>query len=621
MRKTVFPQAHSPSQIVSDHTLGPVFLLDQAAGVVWATDKLFLHDPRLSCLHPSDPSKMAFVTEGGTCPDDTVATRRARLDIGQPPIAMGIDQDQSRLAIIGEDALLFWVQIDPLSGPSIDHMRAIPGPNLVWPGQPLTSPILAIQGDMIGLAEGSEVSMFTASGVREEAFEADEPILDLQINAAGWWALTESQLVHNGEAIGQGGHRLTFWNGEPWVQHGDTLSGPVGAVQVPGASGPITPWIDRLLVVTEDGLVAVHPDLTIDTVWTGAALDVSTNDAGEVAILRPDGQLDIYVDERPPPGAATLHVWLNTFLEHPRTYGEQRPCSAADKAQLDTIYAMADRQMELLDDLPISTALGITPSHMHGVLRCDALKDALSITANVDAGVLFHDIPTLCIENEDCHARHLLEALSQYPMPISWVSGLPSHTELGIDWIASLTQTNAPSMLNFFSASLQQDVPHISDLRSKESWPMSLSDHTRSWRADSIEQLGSQEDHGGITILPGNNVSAFNLGACPNLLVTECHALGRGNGERLSDEDIASLDLLVHRALRSANGPGLHTWNFHLPDIGLYDFTENCEVSNDLWLGEDCEGRRLQQWLIDIHQRFVMNGRIAWATPASLTDD
>ena len=119
-------------------------------------------------------------------------------------------------------------------------------------------------------------------------------------------------------------------------------------------------------------------------------------------------------------------------------------------------------------------------------------------------------------------------------------------------------------------------------------------------------------------MLPGDNVPAFNLGGCENLFLNECHPLGRGNGGEINDEDIRSLNILLHRALFSSNTEGANTWNFHLPDIGTYDYTDTCTVQNGVWTGEACEGARLQTWLIDVHQRFVSRRYIEWTSPGAL---
>ena len=118
--------------------------------------------------------------------------------------------------------------------------------------------------------------------------------------------------------------------------------------------------------------------------------------------------------------------------------------------------------------------------------------------------------------------------------------------------------------------------------------------------------------------LPGNNVPAFNVGACPNLFVNECHALNRGGGISLDTGDMDTLNLLLHRALVSAGTEGTHTWSFHLPDIGLYDYTDHCEVTDRTWSGEDCSAARLQAWVFAVHQRFAIEGLVNWSAPSTV---
>ena len=137
--------------------------------------------------------------------------------------------------------------------------------------------------------------------------------------------------------------------------------------------------------------------------------------------------------------------------------------------------------------------------------------------------------------------------------------------------------------------------------------------------ASFLDDLTGPGSDSGIAILPGDNIPAFNLGGCANLWLYECHPLGRGSGHEISDEDIASLDLLLHRAIASTSDSGAHTWNFHLPDIALYDYTDGCTESDDRWVGEHCEAGRLQTWLIDVHQRFVLNDRATWTGPGEVS--
>jgi hypothetical protein len=616
LRTTAFPDAVAPSQLLVDPILGPALALDAAAGVVWATDKLYLHDPRIACLHPSDPAKIQHFQPGQGCPTGTIETRRGRIDIGSEPAAMAIDPEAGQLAILDHEGHLYWVEIDPMSGPSIDHMRPAEGAALSLSTESLSGAQLAISTDMVALGVAGVVSIFTPHGIRTERFDAAAPINDLIIDAAGWWALTDDQLIHNGESAGPGGDAILMWDGTPWIMGPDTIYGPEQTLSLVEAIGVGAVWGDRLLIATTSGITQIASDLSQSELWTGAVIDLATNNAGEVVVLQADGKLSIFVDERTPADAAPLHVWINTFLERPRHDGEIRGCTMDDPLSLSAMHSLASAQLALFDNLPAPTALGITPNHMREVLRCAAQQPLAKIIEGTDVGILFHETPTNCASDETCYQAALAADLDTFESPVGWVSGLTPHTDLDVDWVATLAKIGAPDRFNFFGSSIRPDVPHADDLRAKEAWPLSLNDHTQIWAADTALAAAERHASGALKVLPGNNVSAFNLGACPNLFVTECHPLGRGDGSTLSDADIESLDLLLHRALRSARGDGIHTWNFHIPDIGIYDFTEDCTVDTGIWSGDDCEGARLQAWLFDAHQRFALNGRIVWSSPA-----
>ena len=621
MRTTHFPDAIAATQLALDPRLGPALVLDKAAGVVWATDKLFLHDPRIACLHPSDPAKIAHLSPGSGCPDGTIPTRRGRIDVGAEPVAMAIDTEGGTAAILDPSGQLFWLRTDPLGGPSIDHMRPIAGPVLTGPID-FTNAMLATSAEQIALAAEGVVSIFTLHGIRTARFDAGSPIASILLDASGWWALTEDALFHNGEPAGPGGHKIVFWQNTPWVVSADEVRGLDDTVFVGNTVGAVAAWGDRLLVATATGLTAISTDGSTTQVWEGDVVDLATNAAGEVVILGPSAAISIFVDERTPVDAAPLHVWLNAFLERPRTDKEVRACSMDDPLSLNAMHTLAEQQKALLDDLPSPTALGITPDHMAEVMRCGARDRLAGIINNTDLGILFHKTPTECSADEACHQDALSDSLHTFPSDASfapsWVSGLAPHTELGVDWVVALANIGAPNRLNFFGASILPEVPHTDDLRAKESWPLGVGDHTAVWASDTVNTVADRSHGEQLWVLPGNNVSAFNLGACPNLFVAECHPLGRGDGFVLSEADIESLDLLLHRAMASSVGEGLHTWSFHIPDIGIYDFTEDCTISNGIWSGEDCEGARLQAWLFDAHQRFALHGRIVWSSPATL---
>jgi len=372
------------------------------------------------------------------------------------------------------------------------------------------------------------------------------------------------------------------------------------------------------MVATQTGILRVDSDLSTSEVWEGSAVDLDVNDAGELIVLHSNGSFSAFVDERPRPDDSTLHVWVSTFIERPRNPDDTVPCIAEDRVNLVDMLDLAFDNAEWLQDLPAAVALGITPSHMRRASECDQERAHDPLFASFEPGILFHHSPSECAGDNDCHRAALQEALDTFTTPPVWASGLSTHTELEVDWIDSLYALGAATRYAFFGMGFRPDLLQASDLRGKDSWPVRLGEQSRVWMSESTSDLTDQRQTGNIAIMPGDNIPAFNLGGCANLWLYECHPLGRGNGHSLSDADVESLNVLLHRALFAAQGEGTHTWNFHLPDIGLYDYSDECRVEDHRWSGDDCEAGHIQSWLIDVHQRFVTTGRISWAAPGAV---
>ena len=74
----------------------------------------------------------------------------------------------------------------------------------------------------------------------------------------------------------------------------------------------------------------------------------------------------------------------------------------------------------------------------------------------------------------------------------------------------------------------------------------------------------------------------------------------------------------MHRALavRSVDGPS--TWSFHLPDLNTYDYTVRCTLEDGFWSGGECMGAALQDWLLDVHARFVLSDIVNWQLPSQV---
>jgi hypothetical protein len=616
MRTTELPNASGVLSLVAEDQFGPVFVRDSSA--IFASDSLLRHDPRPVCIDETQPNQSAPVNPDGSCPEDATRVSRGAPSIPGTPLALAADPDQPRVGILSESGQLFWIHTDPLGGPPIDFMRPSEGPDFSHLSMATSPTLLALGADEIGIGLDNELHTFSTEGLPMASISMSSTITDLHRGPDTWWILTETELSDGTSAIGPGGSHLASWNNEPWVVSADGLTGPEGSVDHSGIRGPAVQVGEHLMVATETGIVRINPDLSASEVWEGSAIDLDVNNAGELMVLHSNGSFSAFVDERSRPDDATLHVWVSTFIERPRNPDDTVPCMAEDRVNLIGMLDLAFDNAEWLRDLPASVALGVTPSHMKRATECDQGGTHDSLFASFEPGILFHHSPTECTGDQDCHREALQEALETFGTSPMWASGLSTHTELGVDWIQSLHSLNITTRYAFFGMGLRPDLIHGSDLRGKDSWPVQLGEQSQVWMSESTTDLTDQGQTGSIAVMPGDSVPAFNLGGCANLWLYECHPLGRGDGHSLSEVDVESLDLLLHRALYSAMGEGVHTWNFHLPDIGLYDYTDGCEVDEHRWMGEDCEAGRLQSWLLDVHQRFATTGRISWAAPGAV---
>jgi hypothetical protein len=171
-----------------------------------------------------------------------------------------------------------------------------------------------------------------------------------------------------------------------------------------------------------------------------------------------------------------------------------------------------------------------------------------------------------------------------------------------------------PQRYLFFGLSILPEVG-AEDPRAKDAWPVDVDELSGAWRASTATDPRPGGRESGLPMYPGNNIPAFNLGHCAGLFLMECHRLRAGGGAFLKPEDMAVLDLSLRRAL-AGRGDGPSTWYFHLPDLGVYDYSSGCEHEDGRWTGEGCQASLLQAWLEDVDARFVANGLARWALPS-----
>jgi hypothetical protein len=286
---------------------------------------------------------------------------------------------------------------------------------------------------------------------------------------------------------------------------------------------------------------------------------------------------------------------------------------------------MAERNRWLLDDVPAGLALGITPHMGRRALECGLVHDLFRVGSGdrVEVGVLNHELPEDegCVADPACHTAFLGAQFSDVVatgLEPRWMSGLMIHEDLGADWVTNLLAAGTTDTYVHYSLSVLPDIDHSDDPRAKQPFPLSVAAMTTPLVGSAQVDLFDPESGGDLRLLPGNSMAAFRLSKCANLMLWECNVLPGNEVEpRLRQEDIEVLKVQLFRALGVRGGSG-HAWSFHLPDVGSWDYTQECQVEDRLWSGEDCQGAVLQAWLLDVQARYVQAGLVSWDLPGSV---
>jgi hypothetical protein len=307
---------------------------------------------------------------------------------------------------------------------------------------------------------------------------------------------------------------------------------------------------------------------------------------------------------------------MTAFIEKPRNALSDVECRGSETT-ITTFAEQAVSNAQLLGDLPFPPTVGITPFFAQRAAQCDLIETLTPLVSSIESGVLFHT-PTPSCEDTDCLADWLTEdadhvrALGTDP---TWASGLAAKDDLD-DFVALLQQSDGPDRYLFFGISALPDFSHDADPRAKNAWPVETGRRSPAWRIDHADQLMDGVDGGWLSVYPGDNIPLFNLGGCPNLQLRECHQIGLGGTSSIDTDDTLALDLLLHRALADRSGPS--TFTFHLPDLGVYDYVADCEVSDRVWSGSGCQAAVLQEWALSVYQRHVLSGLVRLSPPSAL---
>lgn len=609
-----------------------IFVTDYAAGRVHILDDRMRHSEERFCiLEDVFPHEEYRLDQQEGCPDGAVAIHRGFVQADSPIVAMDADQDRLEVHFLTEAGYLYKLNTDLQELQAFDYLR-LPEENVFLGRSFSEETIVRVAGNWVWVASGLDLTAFDRLNGEERAhYDLPAVALDLEFFQGFAMVATEKGLWETNQDFEESSvvtdlyrdSRSDIWAVYPSEEQVVRLDDGL-VFEVPNLTGPVSTktggsslWAlagDNLVVVGEEGVSQSYP---VENV-----VDIRSHGKAELSVLYADGRVSSFFDQTEFLGGAPLSFVMASFIERPKSPGSDEPCVGGD-SNVDGHVKLASKNLGFLKDLPAPVALGIT-SHMGRRARQCGVAEQLasSIAAEfVDVGVLFHQtVKSDCAQDLSCYTNFLTEntsVVSSYGKPVSWASGLARHYEDGADWVQGLIGTGQIDRFLSFGFSVLSDVPHSTDLRSKEAYPLEVHDRSRPWTVSSSKHSGFHDDEGELALFPGDSRAAFNLGSCANLLVWECGVLSEGGGEVLDEEDLEVLNLLVHRTLAERDRDDASTWSFHLPDIGVWDYSDGCVSEERVWTGE-CGASLLQEWLFDLHTRFALNGVLQWSRPSEL---
>lgn len=635
--------------VLEDRALS--FLLDPEGGCVHVVDARYHHTETPWCLDVSAWSHLEVDAEAqGFCAEGEAQIQRGLWEIDSQPLALAVDPEGLEVWVVDADGRLYRAPADAVDDSPIEFLRLRFADQALAVEADLSPHRALVLGEELWLLAGDALvihDLETGEG-RREPLEAE----GLRIAAArdGVWVATGAGATHLEEgadpvsvdlSADPGGLATHPDDPGAWVSLPSleelvyvTAEGidPDSRLGVEGITGPVA-WdaaAGRLYLGVDEGLAVLDPASGETTRHTlDAPLAIHVTDGHEIRVLHEGGVLTAYGDETALEGGNPLQVAILTFLERPRNDDGTWSCwsGTSDEESLQSFVARAVANRAVLDDLPAPAGLGIVPALAQSLRTCglEAVAAPLWEADRTEPGVLFHGDrdPHQDVESWMDEGLAHLEALDISP---TWVSGLSPQYDEGVDWVETLAGHGAlPQRYLFFGLSVLPDIPH-DDPRAKDAWPVSLPAAPLTWRAGGVEEVAERPAEGAVTFFPGENVPGYDLGACPNLFLYECHILGQGGNATFSEADVTALDLLLFRALAYRKGdlqgdsqedrPA--TWSFHLPDLGAYDYTEQCTRTSRTWTGSDCEAALLQEWLLEVHRRYALSGLLAWTLPSEM---
>lgn len=570
-------------------------------------DARYHHYPGPTCLNAT---LWAFDPTGrqGGCATDEIEVRRGLLTAAGSTIT-GVATYQDDIYFLNKKGALFTASGNVEIENPYDYLRPVLKETLEQSGMLAISP----EG-VLAVAEGS--SLWVAP---DTEYSLEGTALQIGWDEGGLRVLTDTGL----------------WWDETWVTRaaqdmaiaGEStlLAGEDGLFQVQKVGSPKTisnQPVRQVAVGTH--LVGATDRELIAWDWAGVELDrtdvsgvvdllVSTTD--EVVGLQEDGTVQVFLDElalqdeRPPLKAA-----ITAFFERPRKESDDVDCSGEESVKAFVERAVG--QKDFLADLPFPVALGVTTWGARRIAECKQDDTFAPLLEQSTVGVLYHYAPEECGGDVGCYEDFLRTErgyVLDLGQPATWMTGVAPHEDLGLDWVAGMQSIGGPMQMLFPGMSFLPGVDHDTDPRAKDSWPWRVEELGTARHLGAASDFGEVTSEGEMTVFPGDNIPVYSLSGCPNLFLWECYTTGGGGGKTVTAEDVVQLSLMLHRAI-AMRGEGA-SWTFHLPDLGLYDYTEGCTERDRLWSGEDCSAAVLQSWALDRWQRYIPAGIVIADVP------
>lgn len=599
----------------------------QRAGGAAVLDARYRLADELSCL---DGTPFVDVVDGvdrhGRCAIGLVELDRTHLAPGDTVLAVVDEPEASRLTVLLDSGRVRSANTDLLVGNPFDWLRL--GEETALIASDGTAPTL-LAGDGAGGwfgAAGLWLVHWGGGGQVLAEVALIEPTTLLVASGAHAWASARAGLTRDdGLEVAISGVRGMVGDGAGGVlavgADGVVAFGPDGtrgeSVPLSGATGPIARdgRSGRLYVAVDDGIAVLSEGVEVARYPLAEVSDVAVNASSEISVLDAAGVVHVFVDETSLLGAPPLNAWVATFIENPRQVATIVDCSGSEEGMVERLdRAVANRAW--LDDVPATVALAVSPASAAHAKRCKVTDELVAVTtgARVQPGVLFHDPPD-CTDQSclDAGVAADLKLVTDLGIAPQWMSGAAGW-DTGGDWVLALAAADMPSVHAFVGLTALPTIGY-DDPRAKDALPWAGEAAAAPWRVVDASSAGVDDPAGVLTLLPGSTMSVFNLAGCPGLLQAECRLLALGGGDTVKAEDLAVVDLLLHRAAAHRDENGGDTWYFHLPALEEFDYTDGCSVEGDRWTGDACEASLLQEWLVDVQERLVMGGVVAWSAP------